>query len=212
MPLVFSFKKRQVDSFIDSINCTIHYLKGFFKYVFIVVDLKAENRNSETKVLWDRVRVNSTVVEEVKTYNNHLTYKLLKRGFDIISSLFGVVILFLPVSFLCIVIMMDSPGSPVYSQTRLGKDEKPFTMYKLRTMRIDAESDGARWAEDDDPRVTKVGRMLRNTRLDELPQLLNILMGQMSFVGPRPERPEFYDFFDTYIKGYRQHRNATQVQ
>lgn len=166
--------------------------------------MKAEKLSSDTKVLWDRIRVSSIVIEEVKSYNDHLTYKWLKRGFDILSSLFGLAILFVPLSLLCIVIMMDSPGCPVYSQIRLGKDEKPFTLYKLRTMRIDAESDGARWAESDDPRVTKVGRFLRKTRLDELPQLMNVLLGQMSLVGPRPERPEFYAFFDTYIKGYRQ--------
>jgi lipopolysaccharide/colanic/teichoic acid biosynthesis glycosyltransferase len=71
-------------------------------------------------------------------------------------------------------------------------------------MRIGAENGGMQWASDDDPRVTKVGKWLRNTHLDELPQIVNIILGQMSIVGPRPERPEFYDFFDTYIVGFRQ--------
>ena len=71
-------------------------------------------------------------------------------------------------------------------------------------MRMDAEADGAQWAYSDDPRVTRVGAFLRKTRMDELPQLVNILKGDMSIVGPRPERPEFYDVFDTYIYGFRQ--------
>lgn len=156
-------------------------------------------------MLWDRIPVTSTVhVNRVEKTNSSGWYRLIKRLLDFVSSTFWLLILFIPLLLLCVVIVIDSPGCPIYSQIRLGKDEKPFTLFKLRTMRIDAESDGARWAEDDDPRVTKVGRILRNTRLDELPQLINILLGQMSLVGPRPERPEFYEFFDTYIDGYRQ--------
>lgn len=106
--------------------------------------------------------------------------------------------------FIAFAICMDSPGNPIFSQVRLGKNQVPFKIYKFRSMRLDAEKDGAQWAANEDPRVTHVGRFLRKSRIDELPQLFNILMGQMSFVGPRPERPEFYDFFDTYIVGFRQ--------
>ena len=129
---------------------------------------------------------------------------MAKRGLDIVGSLLGLAVLSIPLLLVCIVIAVDSPGGPIYAQVRLGKNEKPFTLYKLRTMRVDAESNGACWAEDNDPRVTKIGRILRKTRIDELPQLVNILAGQMSIVGPRPERPEFYELFDTYIVGYRQ--------
>lgn len=95
-----------------------------------------------------------------------------------------------------------------YTQTRLGKDQKPFTIYKFRTMPPDAEKDGPRWPVEDDPRCTRVGRFLRKWRIDELPQLVNIIAGQMSLVGPRPERPEFYDLFDCSIEGFR---SRTQV-
>ena len=142
--------------------------------------------------------------EEVKEYNAGLVYALTKRGLDIVGSILGLVIMFIPFILICTIIVADSQGGPFYSQVRLGKDEKPFRLYKFRTMNIDAEADGMRWAEDNDPRVTKIGKFLRKTRLDELPQLINILAGQMSLVGPRPERPEFYDIFDTYIVGYRQ--------
>lgn len=157
------------------------------------------------RVIWNKEKPADTiVVDELKTNKPGTAYAAIKRGFDIIAAFIGLILMILPSFFLCFIILLDSRGNPIYSQVRLGKNEKPFTMYKFRTMRIDAEKGGARWAEDDDPRVTKIGRLLRKSRIDELPQLLNILAGQMSFVGPRPERPEFYDFFDTYISGYRQ--------
>ena len=86
---------------------------------------------------------------------------------------------------------------------KLGKDGKPFTILKLRTMRLDAEKNGPRWAETNDSRCTRLGRFLRKTRIDELPQLWNILRGEMSFVGPRPERAYFYDQFEQYIPEFR---------
>lgn len=131
-------------------------------------------------------------------------YDFLKRLFDLLISFMMLVILTIPMALIALIIVLDSSGNPVYSQVRLGLGERPFKIYKFRTMIQDAESDGMRWAEYDDERVTKVGSFLRKSRLDELPQLWNILIGDMSFVGPRPERPEFYDIFDTYIDGYRQ--------
>lgn len=167
--------------------------------------MKSNTQNIATKVSWDYARVSDTIyVEEVKEYKAGLVYALTKRGLDIVGSILGLVIMFIPFILICTIIVADSQGGPFYSQVRLGKDEKPFRLYKFRTMNIDAEADGMRWAEDNDPRVTKIGKFLRKTRLDELPQLINILAGQMSLVGPRPERPEFYDIFDTYIVGYRQ--------
>jgi len=116
----------------------------------------------------------------------------VKRISDIIVSLLACLIC-LPVGLLvAIVVKLESPGSPVfYNQRRLGQFGKVFNMHKFRTMRDDAESDtGAVWAQGDDPRVTAVGRTLRKYRLDEIPQFWNILKGEMSMVGPRPERPE----------------------
>lgn len=102
------------------------------------------------------------------------------------------VLLALPMAVLMLLIRLDSPGPAIYRQERLGKDGKPFTILKLRTMRLDAEKNGPRWAETNDSRCTRLGRFLRKTRIDELPQLWNILRGEMSFVGPRPERAYFY--------------------
>jgi lipopolysaccharide/colanic/teichoic acid biosynthesis glycosyltransferase len=89
-------------------------------------------------------------------------------------------------------IKLDSPGPVLFRQSRLGKNGSVFILNKFRSMREDAEAGtGPVWAQEDDPRVTRVGRILRKLRLDELPQLLNVLVGDMSFIGPRPERPEF---------------------
>jgi len=92
----------------------------------------------------------------------------------------------------------------LFRQTRVGLDGKPFTLFKFRTMKVKAEEDGPRWASKKDERVTKIGRFLRTTRLDELPQLVNVLQGQMSFVGPRPERPEFVSRLNEMVPYYRE--------
>jgi lipopolysaccharide/colanic/teichoic acid biosynthesis glycosyltransferase len=89
-------------------------------------------------------------------------------------------------------IKMESPGDVLFRQVRTGKGDRDFVIFKFRTMRHDAEKQsGAVWAQENDPRVTRLGNFLRRTRIDEIPQLFNVLMGDMSIVGPRPERPEF---------------------
>lgn len=104
-----------------------------------------------------------------------------------------------------IAVRLSSPGPVLYRQTRVGMDNIPFTVYKFRSMRVDAEAGtGAVWAKKDDPRVTTVGRIIRKIRFDELPQLVNVLKGEMSIVGPRPERPEFVKTLAEKIPYYRQ--------
>ncbi len=120
----------------------------------------------------------------------------LKRPLDIALSLFGLIIS-LPLWLIIAIIIWMEDGRPIfYSQRRVGKDGKVFTVLKFRTMIKGAEKyTGPVWASENDPRVTKVGRILRATAMDELTQLLNILKGDMSFVGPRPERPELVEKF-----------------
>lgn len=130
-------------------------------------------------------------------------YSFFKRLFDFVSAFVGGTVLLIPMLLIALCIRLDSPGPALFKQERLGKDGKPFTMIKFRSMRIDAEKDGPQWARKEDDRVTKVGRFIRATRLDELPQLWNIFVGDMSIVGPRPERACFYDEFEEYIKGFR---------
>jgi len=115
----------------------------------------------------------------------------IKRLFDI-SLAITILMISLPIILACaLLIKLTSPGPVFFKQTRVGLRGKHFTIIKLRTMRQDAEKAGAQWAQDNDPRITKVGNFLRRSRLDELPQCWNVLKSDMSFVGPRPERPEF---------------------
>ncbi len=127
----------------------------------------------------------------------------VKRLLDFIVCM-AVLILGIPVFLmLAILIKLDSPGPIIYAQKRVGRQGKPFTMYKFRTMRNDAEAvSGPMWATENDPRVTKLGYWLRKLRLDELPQVINVLNGSMSLVGPRPERPHFVDQFKHKIPLY----------
>lgn len=112
-------------------------------------------------------------------------YKLIKRAFDIIISFLGILVVFLPSICIAILIKCGSKGPIFYKQERIGKNLKVFRMLKFRTMYLNAESSGV-YESKNDPRVTKIGKILRKTSLDEIPQLLNVLAGQMSLIGPRP--------------------------
>ena len=128
---------------------------------------------------------------------------LVKRVFDVVAAAIGL-FLSLPVFLAAAAaIKLDSPGPVLYAQVRSGVGGRGFTLRKLRSMRTDAERLGAVWAAENDPRVTRVGRVLRRTRIDELPQLWNVLVGEMSLVGPRPERPEFVDLLTERIPFFR---------
>ncbi len=116
-----------------------------------------------------------------------------KRCIDILLSLTGLVLSAPLLPFIVLAVKLDSPGPLFYRQKRVGLGEKTFTLYKFRSMREDAERDGAVWAQKNDARITRVGAILRNSRIDEIPQLINVLRGEMSFIGPRPERPEFVE-------------------
>lgn len=130
-------------------------------------------------------------------------YSFVKRSFDILVSLTAGLLLLIPMGIIALMIRLDSEGPALFKQERLGKNGKAFYMYKFRSMRIDAEKNGPKWADQNDDRCTRLGKFLRKCRLDELPQLWNIFAGHMSIVGPRPERPFFYDEFETYIHGFR---------
>lgn len=130
-------------------------------------------------------------------------WPLAKRLIDLAISAVALPFLALLVPAIAFAIRLDSPGPVFYSQERVGKAGRIFRLYKFRTMITDAEKHGAAWAQENDPRVTRVGRVLRRMHLDELPQLYNILRGDMSLVGPRPERPEFVAQLEGEIPFYR---------
>lgn len=136
-------------------------------------------------------------------------YQAVKRLFDVVVSALALLILGIPMLLLMPVIRADSPGPAIFRQERLGKDGKPFIIYKYRTMQMDAERDGPQWARAHDVRCTKLGRLLRRGHIDELPQLVNVLRGEMSLVGPRPERACFYQEFERYIRGFSQRLQVT---
>lgn len=162
-------------------------------YVFMTVTVRGDLEQLNTPIYH---------VEAVTPKVSPL-YAFAKRGFDILFSLCVGALGLLPMLIIALLIKLDSKGPVIFQQERVGKDGKIFTMLKFRSMRDDAEQNGPQWAEKEDDRCTKVGCLLRKTRLDELPQLWNILKGDMSLVGPRPERAYFYDQFETYIHGFR---------
>lgn len=128
--------------------------------------------------------------------------QFFKRAFDVFFSLIGLLIIAIFFPFVALAIKIDSPDPIFYLQKRVGKDGKVFTIYKFRTMKVGAEKKGPQWASPDDPRITRVGRVLRATYLDEFPQFYNIFKGDISFVGPRPERPEFVEQLKKEIPYY----------
>lgn len=130
-----------------------------------------------------------------------------KRAFDIIGALVGLIIGGLFTPLIAVAIKLDSKGPVLFRQIRVGRASPDridlFRMYKFRTMRVDAEAkSGPVWAKKEDPRITRVGRLLRKTRLDEIPQLLNVLRGDMSLIGPRPERPGICNKLEDAIPFY----------
>jgi exopolysaccharide biosynthesis polyprenyl glycosylphosphotransferase len=131
-------------------------------------------------------------------------FELGKRLLDIIGGLVGVVVLLTMLPFISLAIFVETGRPILYFQTRLGRGGIPFKIIKFRTMCHDAEPDGQpQWAEENDKRATRVGRILRRTHIDELPQIINVLKGEMSLVGPRAERPEIVDHFQKHVPFYR---------
>jgi exopolysaccharide biosynthesis polyprenyl glycosylphosphotransferase len=131
---------------------------------------------------------------------------------DLFGATVGLIVLSPFLLFVALLIKLDSPGPVFYAQERMGLDGKPFWCIKFRSMCQDAEKDGPGWTTEDDPRRTKLGELLRRTNLDEFPQLINVLLGQMSLVGPRPERPIYVEQFRRSIPRYMErHREKAGI-
>ncbi len=143
------------------------------------------------------------------------TYKL-KRPLDLLMIIVGLLfpllwpLWFIVIFIIPLLIWVEDRGPIFYSQNRIGKNKKVFKVIKFRTMIPEAEkTSGAVWSTKDDPRITRIGHLLRRTALDEIPQLLNILKGEMSFVGPRAERPELHEKFSKEIPGFDKRLDVT---
>ncbi len=136
-------------------------------------------------------------------FRRSATFILIRRGISIVISLIGLIVSLPLLPLIMLAIRLDSKGPVFYTQTRVGKGGRLFNVVKFRTMRQDAEAaSGPKWAGDHDPRITRVGKFLRSSRLDEIPQLWCVLKGDMAFVGPRPERPEFVEWLSKEIPYY----------
>ncbi|UOE61875.1 sugar transferase [Priestia filamentosa] len=129
-------------------------------------------------------------------------YLIFKSFFDFVLALIGIIITSPVLALFCLLIKLESKGPAFYTQERVGIKGAKFYVIKLRSMHTNAEAKGAQWASKDDPRVTKIGKFIRKTRIDELPQLINVLKGDMSIIGPRPERPFFTEQFENEIPGF----------
>jgi len=136
-------------------------------------------------------------------------FQEFKRGMDVLFSLLGLVVASPIICIAAVLVKLTSPGPILFKQERVGKGGRVFDVYKLRTMKVDAEKDtGPVWAQENDPRVTLAGRILRKMHIDEIPQLINVLKGEMSIVGPRPERPVFVIDLSRKIKDYNKRLNV----
>jgi lipopolysaccharide/colanic/teichoic acid biosynthesis glycosyltransferase len=139
---------------------------------------------------------------ELSTPVDRNEYAVWKRPIDLVVTLATAPLWVGLAGVVWLAVRIESRGAAIYSQTRTGKHDKPFTLYKFRTMISNAEENGPRFAEFNDPRLTRVGRVLRRFRIDEIPQLWNVVRGDLSLVGPRPERPVFVEEFDSAIPFY----------
>lgn len=168
------------------------------KDIYIVPKTIDIQKNSAKLMMFDDIMTFC-----IQGYSLSSFEKFFKRSFDIVLSVIGLVIAAIPMAVIAAAIGITSPGPVLYKQTRLTENKRKFEILKFRTMINDAEKlTGPMFAQKDDPRITRVGKIIRSCRLDELPQLFNILMGDMSIVGPRPERPFFVDEFEKEIDDY----------
>ena len=146
--------------------------------------------------------------EQIEKYRNTINYQE-KRGYELFKRIIDIIfclVAFIPATLLILIfsilIVIESPGSPIFKQVRVGKDGKLITIHKLRSMRKDAEAHGQKWTSKDDKRITKVGSIIRKVRIDELPQLFDVLVGKMSLIGPRPEIPSLTKLFNEQYPGF----------
>ncbi len=170
---------------------------------FIDGTLTVSRFTSFVENLYEKVPTQNITAEwiiDTQSAHESLYKSTMKRVFDVVIASVALVLSLPFVLIATLAIKLESPGPVVFRQERVGQYGKTFTMLKLRSMRTDAEKDGAQYAQEGDARVTKVGQFLRSSRLDEAPQLINVLAGDMSLVGPRPERPEFTGKLESNIQ------------
>lgn len=151
----------------------------------------------------DVLAEDNSIAGSLGSVERKVSYEVLKRGADIILSLIGIIVTSPILLIALLIVYLQDFKNPIFSHKRVGLNNKEFTIYKIRSMVYNAEKDGLKWASENDNRVTGFGKFIRKTRIDELPQLFNILKGEMSIVGPRPELEFFYKKFEKTIPNFR---------
>lgn len=159
--------------------------------------------HTKEKEIFEEADIIEISESEVLAINWDRSFISLKRTFDIVFSLFLIVVTSPIVLLSLLVVFFQDFKSPIFKQKRVGIYNKEFTLYKIRSMVKNAEKNGAKWADKNDCRVTHFGKLIRKTRIDELPQLFNVLKGDMSLIGPRPELEFFYKSFEKKIPNFR---------
>lgn len=168
----------------------------------MIVDVRSFCEHMVHRLPVSQISSEWLLTEEGFSLNTRGSLRRMKRVLDLCAA-FILLVCTSPIMLLAaLAVRLESPGPVIYSQRRVGLFGKTFTVFKFRSMRNDAEKNGAVWAMKSDPRVTKVGKFIRKTRIDELPQLWNVLKGEMSLIGPRPERPEFVEELEKEIPFY----------
>lgn len=184
----------------ESMNIMINAVNKYGKDLYIVPTMSNMNYSDINIARFDDV-----MVFYMPPYGMSFAQRIIKRTMDLAFGVFGFLVAMIPMAIIALAIKLTSPGPVFYSQERLTRNKRIFNIYKFRTMVPDAEKlSGPVFSMKDDPRITKIGKILRKTRLDELPQIINILKGDMSIVGPRPERPFFVEQFEKEISHYNQ--------
>ncbi len=192
--LVVSLSERRgIFPLEDVLNCKFNGVE--------VIDAPSFYEELTGKLLLENMNPSSFIF--CQGFKLNASLKVYKRVFDVFLSVITIILAAPLIPLIALMIKLDSRGPVFFRQVRVGAREKQFVLYKFRTMLQDAESaTGAVWSQKNDPRITRLGRFLRKTRLDEIPQLYNVLRGDMSFIGPRPERPEFIEALKELVPYY----------
>lgn len=204
-PLLPQIEKNKIDTLIIAEDIKSDFWISQNLHLFLPLKINFLDLAEAYEIITQKIPISFVskiwFLENIREREKGL-YDKFKRIIDIVLSLLILIIIFPMLPFVALVIKLEDKGPIFYYQERIGKNKKPFMLIKFRSMERDAEKGGAVWAEEDDSRITKVGKFLRKTHLDEFPQMLNVIKGDISLVGPRPERPEFVEKLEKEIPYY----------
>lgn len=197
----------QIDILVSSRNLSANEATTSQIFDCLSLGIDVYNINGFYELITQKIPVEHIEVSwflENLAENSKKSFDILKRIMDIVMAVIGLTIAAFIAPLVATIIRLESRGPIIFKQIRVGKNGKNFLAMKFRSMVADAEKNGAQWATKNDPRITRFGKIMRKTRLDEIPQLVNVLRGEMSLIGPRPERPEFVETLTKEIPFYKE--------